>query len=182
VALVIFILVTYLNFDSDKTTIDVNATQVESVTQEIEALVENNISDINSSASDTNESTVIEDEKEATDTNVAEAPTVEPVVLPTQESANINDSLKIITNKKLWFGYIELDTENKNQKVFTGELDLDANKNWLLLFGHNNVEIELNGEIQKFEKSKNIQFLYKNGVLTQISLDEFQKLNKGNKW
>jgi hypothetical protein len=51
-----------------------------------------------------------------------------------------------------------------------------------LLFGHNNIEIELNGEIQKFEKSKNVQFLYQDGVLTQISLDEFKKLNKGNKW
>jgi hypothetical protein len=181
VAFVIFIAAIYYSIDSDKVNKDVNATQVETVTQEIEALVENNISEMNSSDLETNQSIVSQDEEDM-DLNATVESFKTQAVLPAKEIATANDSLRIIAKKRLWFGYIELDTENKTQKVFSGELDLDSKKNWLLLFGHNNIEIELNGEMQTFEKSKNVQFLYKDGVLTQISLDEFKKLNKGEKW
>lgn len=174
VAFVVFVLGIYFNIDSDTSNMDVNATQVESVTQEIEALVENNTSDLEVSFLDANQSDAVSE-----DTNAAIAP---EEVAHVSTLGDAKKSLKISTDKKLWFGYIELDTDNKTQKSFTGEFDLDASKNWLLLFGHNNIEIALDGEAQEFEKSKNIQFLYKDGVLTQISLEEFQKLNKGNKW
>jgi hypothetical protein len=176
VALIIFVVAIYYNIDSEPSNMDVNATQVESVTQEIEALVENNVSDINVSSLDENQS---EEASEETDLNGTFA---NEKIAGETTSNNTSKSLKIVANKKLWFGYIELDTENKNQKAFSGEFDLDATKNWLLLFGHNNVEIELNGQAQEFEKNKNVQFLYKDGKLTQISLDEFKKLNKGRKW
>lgn len=178
VAFVVFVLGIYYNIDSDTSNMDVNATQVESVTQEIEALVENNISDLEVSFLDANQSDEVSEDANAAVVNEE----VAHEVTSSKTSNTAKKSLKIFTDKKLWFGYIELDTENKTQKSFTGEFDLDASKNWLLLFGHNNIEIELDGQVQEFEKSKNVQFLYKDGVLTQISLEEFQKLNKGNKW
>jgi len=174
VAFVIFIVAIYYNVDFAKIDIDVNATQVESVTQEIKTLVEANVSEVNSSVPETNQN-VISDTEMNTSASLQSVSSDEKV-------QNTSNSLKIFTETKLWFGYIELNTDNKTQKVFSGELDLDSKKDWLLLFGHNNIEIELNGEKQKFEKSKNVQFLYQDGVLTQISLDEFKKLNKGNKW
>ncbi|MBA3026670.1 MAG: helix-turn-helix domain-containing protein [Sulfurimonas sp.] len=179
IALIIFILAIYYSLGSDKTDIEVNATQVQSVTQEIEVLVEDNISEKNSSAFENNTSSEFTQE---TDVNATSETIQAELDLSAQEMKSMTNSLKIIANSKLWFGYIELGTENKTQKVFSGDLDLDASKNLLLLFGHNNVEVELNGEKQEFEKNKNLQFLYKDGKLTQISLDEFKKLNKGNKW
>jgi hypothetical protein len=179
IALIIFILAIYYSLGSDKTDIEVNATQVQSVTQEMEALVEDNISENNSSAFEINTSSEL---MEGMDANAAPETLQEELDSPAKEIKSITNSLKVTANSKLWFGYIELGTENKTQKVFSGDLDLDAGKNLLLLFGHNNVEVELNGKKQEFEKNKNLQFLYKDGELTQISLDEFKKLNKGNKW
>lgn len=176
IAFIIFILGIYYSVGSDTSEMDINVTQVESVTQEIEALVENNVSDINVSSFDVNLSLQTGEEMDENETLLNEEK------LPLVSLHKGEKSLKIIANKKLWFGYIELDTENKNQKVFSGDLDLDASKNWLLLFGHNNVEVEINGQKQEFEKNKNVQFLFKDGALTQISLDEFKKLNKGEKW
>jgi hypothetical protein len=181
ISLLIFVVAIYYSIDSDTSNADINATQIESVTQEIESLVENNISEMNAPAFDANQSSLIQDE-EGFESNVNAATDVEAVAAPVKESAQLVKSLKIIAKTKLWFGYIELGTENKTQKVFSGELDLDPNKNWLLLFGHNNVEIELNGKTQEFQKDTKIQFLYKDGELTQTTLEEFRKLNKGRKW
>ncbi|DAB29417.1 MAG TPA: hypothetical protein CFH84_09595 [Sulfurimonas sp. UBA12504] len=184
IALIIFLAVAYYSLDSKSPTIDMNATQVESITQEIEALVESNmtdenITDNNLSALETNSSDLPEEEMEGNATLQTDEV---PPVIPMQESGIAMDSLKIITTKKLWFGYIELDTEDKKQIVFSDSFELDPKKNWLLRLGHNDVEIELNGEKTSFEKSKNLQFLYKDGVLQQLSLSEFKKLNKDREW
>ncbi|MBU1928215.1 helix-turn-helix domain-containing protein [bacterium] len=179
IALIIFILAIYYSLGSEKADIEVNATQVQSVTQEMEALVENNVSELNNSLNETNASSELAEDM---DVNAPSEPLQTETALPAKEMKSMANSLKILAKSKLWFGYIELGTENKTQKVFSGDLELDASKNFLLLFGHNNVEIELNGEKQEFEKNKNIQFLYKDGELSQISLDEFKKLNKGEKW
>lgn len=177
IAFIIFILGIYYSVNTEPSEKDINATQVESVTQEIEALVENNLSDNNVSSLDVSQNLPAVTEEMDENETLLNKETLSGIALNESEK-----SLKVIANKKLWFGYIELDTENKNQKSFSGDFELDASKNWLLLFGHNNIEIEINGQKQEFEKSKNVQFLYKDGALTQISLDEFKKLNKGNKW
>ncbi|MDD2905954.1 MAG: hypothetical protein PHH41_02535 [Sulfurimonas sp.] len=184
IVLIIFLAVTYYSFDSKSPAVDLNVTQVESVTQEIEALVESNktdenITDTNLSSLDTNSSDFSDEEMEINAT--LQTDEMLPVV-PAKELGATTDSLKIIANKKLWFGYIELDTEDKKQVVFSESFELDPKKNWLLRLGHNNVEIELNGEKVSFEKSKNLQFLYKEGVLQQLSVSEFKKLNKDREW
>jgi hypothetical protein len=184
IVLIIFLSVTYYSLNSKSPAVDLNVTQVENVTQEIEALVESNmtgenITDTNLSSLDTNSSDFSDEEMEINAT--LQTDEMLPVV-PAKELGATTDSLKIIANKKLWFGYIELDTEDKKQIVFSESFELDPKKNWLLRLGHNNVEIELNGEKVSFEKSKNLQFLYKEGVLQQLSVSEFKKLNKDREW
>ena len=91
-------------------------------------------------------------------------------------------SFKIIPEREVWMGYIDLSTYKKYQKTFSEEFSLDPKKDWLLAFGHGNINIELNGIIKKFKNPKNIRFSYINAQLTEISLDELKTLNKGNRW
>lgn len=104
----------------------------------------------------------------------------EPELIP-QEVEPVK-SFKIIPNSELWVGYIDLSDHKKYQKLFKGELDIDPNKNWILTLGHGYVNIEINGEVTKFNDKNNIRLLYKDSKLSKISFSEFKELNKGNKW
>jgi hypothetical protein len=178
VALIVFLLVSYFNIDTDTPAIDVNATQVASVTQEIEALVESNMTEDNLSVVDSNMSDLPDEESEVNATIQEEVVVAEPL----QTESFKTDSLKIIANEKVWFGYIEFGTDQKKQTVFSDSFELDPTKSWLLRFGHSHIEIELKGEKLNFKKGKNVQFLYQDGALKQLSMEEFKTFNKGQAW
>ncbi len=91
-------------------------------------------------------------------------------------------SFKIIPNSKVWLGYIDLQDYKRYQQVLSDEFILDPAKEWLLLFGHGYVSIEINGEIKKFTNPKNIIFSYINSELKEIDMEEFKRLNKGRGW
>jgi len=126
---------------------------------------ESNVSsiDVNSSVADIN-TTVKE---------VAEEVVVEEKVI---------NSLKFVTKTKLWLGYIDRATNKHYNKIFTGEFELDADKDWLLVFGHGFVDIVVNGEIIPFKSKENLRFSYEDGKIEALNLREFKKLNRGNKW
>ena len=93
-------------------------------------------------------------------------------------------SFKIFTKSKVWVGYIDVETNKKKHKTFRGEIDLDPNKKWLLLFGHgHNIDMFVNGELVKLRsRYYDIRFLYENSTVKMISLEEFKRLNRGRKW
>lgn len=91
-------------------------------------------------------------------------------------------SFKIITKSKVWFGYIDILTNKKRDKIFKGEFDLDPNKEWLLLFGHGYIDMYINGKIIKFSSRNNVRFEYKDGEIHAINKSEFKKLNRGRLW
>ncbi|MBU0719841.1 hypothetical protein KJ877_00720 [bacterium] len=138
-----------------------------------------------------NISGTIEDETDSVDENLTQdenatmedtgdTPAAAAVAEP--EPAEVSRSLKIIPKAKLWMGYIDADTHQKYQKLFSDELEMDANRSWLLFLGHGSVNIEVNGEAKEFRNNNNIRFLYKDGNLTQIDTEKFESLNRGNKW
>lgn len=90
--------------------------------------------------------------------------------------------LKVLPVKKVWVGYIDMKTKKKHQTFATKELEIDPNKDWLLLFGGGHITLEVNYEIQKFSSKNNMRFKYEDGKLTKIGVEEFKRLNNGNKW
>lgn len=133
------------------------------------------IADENLTASESNSSAVehnttqIEKKKEQTE------------VVPQTPKAQ-SGVLKIMPKSKVWAGYIDLQTNEKFQATSSDELLLDASKEWLLAFGHGNISIELNGVSHEFKTPKNMRFVYKNGALKQIDVEEYKTLNGGNAW
>jgi len=90
--------------------------------------------------------------------------------------------LKLITDKRKWAGYINLKTKKKYQLFVTGELEIDANKDWLLLLGGGSITLEVNHELEKYSSKRNMRFKYVDGKLSKIDIEEFKRLNNGNKW
>ena len=90
--------------------------------------------------------------------------------------------LKLLPVKRKWVGYINMKTKKKYQTFATKELVIDANQDWLLLFGGGSITLEVNHELQKFKSHKNMRFKYEDGKLTKIDVEEFKSLNNGNKW
>ncbi|WP_373035206.1 hypothetical protein [Sulfurimonas sp.] len=104
------------------------------------------------------------------------------IIEPKPEPVKVVKSFKIIPSSELWIGYIDLSTYEKYQKLFTGELEIDPNKDWILTLGHGYVKVEINGEVTEFKDKLNIRLLYKDSKISKISFSEFKELNRGNKW
>ncbi len=98
------------------------------------------------------------------------------------EAVLVPKSLKIIPNVRVWVGYIDLQTYKKYQKFVSDELVLDPEKDWVLVLGHGDLNIELNSEIQEFKTKNNLRFSYIDGVLKKITHSEFKQLNRDSEW
>jgi len=106
----------------------------------------------------------------------------ESVVVFEKETIKEPRSLKVLPRTKVWMGYIDLETHKKYQKVFRDEFIMDISKNYIIVFGHGSVNIEIDGELKKFNDKNNLRFLYQDGELSRITYKEFKRLNKGRKW
>ena len=118
-----------------------------------------------------------------TNTSVVDIVASEPkAVAKIEKIVEKEKTLKLLPKNKVWLGYINMDSNQKYQKIFTQEFALDVTKNWLLLFGAGNIKLEVNGETKKFASKKNMRFKYVDGELIKINVEEFKALNKGRKW
>lgn len=136
---------------------------------------------IDSNETNTSIAGVVEEKiPEVTDANTTLKELATTIML--EESTSEGRSLKILPKRKIWAGYINIETNQKYQKVFREEFALDVTKDWLLLFGTGTVKLEVNGENVKFSSDQNMRFKYINGVFTKITVTEFKSLNKGRKW
>jgi hypothetical protein len=89
-------------------------------------------------------------------------------------------TLGIFSKSKVWLGYIDISNNKHYQTVVDHSLELNGSKDWLLLFGHNQIQIKIDDKIQ--ERNDSIRYSYINSILTPINSEEFKKLNKGSKW
>lgn len=194
----IFILFAYFNTDileeefskkeqSDKTEIEIKSDDTAtSIEKTLLAAEENSIPlDQNQSAA--------EEIQEHAETLIKikkidqEALKEEPKGEPIQEKKPLKQEakeslLKIIPKSKVWVGYIERATGKKYQTVSANELSLDSAKDWLLTFGHGHLDIEIDGKLHKYQSANNLRFIYEDGKLKELSLDEFKELNSGKLW
>jgi len=176
VTLIILILVVFVKFFIFK-----NANVVEnSIDNTLIHDVQKNIIEANQSSAEQLSQVAVADTNESNKSEELQESFV-PLKVETEKKAAAV-SFKIIPRTKVWLGYIDVDTNKKRQITLNEELNLDANKSWLLLFGHGYIDMYIDGDIQKFDSRNKKRFLYKNGTLKTISSDEFQTLNRGFKW
>ena len=104
----------------------------------------------------------------------------EPIV-KVESGSNIQ-SFSLLPRSKVWVGYIDITKNKKYQKIVKDELVFNTKEEWLLILGHSNVDINLNGKKVFYKNRKSLRLWYKDGKLKDISLEEFKKINRGKKW
>jgi hypothetical protein len=82
----------------------------------------------------------------------------------------------------LWFGVINMQTDAHSSWRGTVEKVLNAQMNYLLFFGHGNLEIQTAKKVHKFNSDKKIYATYINGVFEKISRRDFISKNGGKIW
>ena len=181
-ALLVFASLIYITLQSPDEAVEkleVDSSLIMDVQKDIEAasIQESNLTNAETNATllDTNETS------DETNETLAE-PEAAPVELSRSEALASADSLKIVTQKKLWIGYIDRAEDKHYNKTFVGELELDANKEWLLFFGHRFVDVIIKGEKFQVASQSRARFFYKDGVLKSVDAEEFKALNKGKEW
>lgn len=169
IAAIVFFLFFFVFYDDSQKTVKPTMNENEVIQKVKEKVIE----EVNNTKSEESNETVAAPES-VEEAAVQEEPAVQEEV--------VEKSFVIKTNKKLWIGYIELETNKKSQTVFSKEFSLDPNKDWLITLGHGYVDFEVNGKEHSYKTPKGLKFLYRDGELTSISLEEFKRLNRGYVW
>ena len=89
---------------------------------------------------------------------------------------------RIVPQGKLWLGIIDAETHKRKVKTITEPLDLDAEKEWLIVTGYGYLDMECGDTTKKYRENDKLLFLYENGVCRKIDEDEFKARNKGKLW
>jgi hypothetical protein len=90
--------------------------------------------------------------------------------------------LRIVPRGKLWLGIIDAETHKRRVEIITKPLELDGEKEWLILTGYGYLDMECGDTIKKFTETDKLLFLYEHGVCQQIDQAEFKARNKGKLW
>ncbi|MDD5052316.1 MAG: hypothetical protein PHO27_06240 [Sulfuricurvum sp.] len=83
---------------------------------------------------------------------------------------------------KVWYGMINMATGERVQNVTTEPISIDLTKNWLIFLGHGRIEIESSAGKTELKEKETVRFICENGILKQISKDEFIEKNGGKNW
>lgn len=84
---------------------------------------------------------------------------------------------------KIWVGVIDLETNKRKSYLTANNIQIDLDKKQLLKTGHGQfVYVDKYGQEQKFTSKNPINLLVENGKLSQISQEEFNKINGGKAW
>ncbi len=84
---------------------------------------------------------------------------------------------------KLWFGIIDLETKKRIAKTTGDPYEIESKGRKLLITGHGRFEIsDAFGNLFRFNDAKKHYFLIDDGMVKEIPLDEFKRLNGGKVW
>jgi hypothetical protein len=192
IALILLVIAVFYTTRSAKETLDVAVPTTE--TKIVKAAkksihLEANSDEENTTESDLSQEKTLPSDESSADENQTIIPTVKTEMIQEEQKAPelekaavVHHTFSIVPRKKVWLGYIDLSSGKKYQKIFSGRLDLDGNKEWLLYFGHGYVNLELDDTLKEFHDRHKLRLLYKDGTVKKISVSEFKKLNKGKAW
>lgn len=77
---------------------------------------------------------------------------------------------------------IDMATGARIQNITADPITIDTAKNWLIFLGHGRVEIDSTGGKTVLKEKETIRFVCENGVLKQITREEFIERNGGKNW
>ena len=139
--------------------VEANSSQEQSSENEQETPIDQNITQ--------EENLTVADEQNASSSISSEA------ILP---------KVTIIPKRKLWIGIIYLDNFKRKNYITSSPVELNTSRDQLIVTGHGKLQIDSDGEIEDFNSTKKMRFIYRAGVLEVIDRNTFKLYNRGKDW
>ncbi len=122
-----------------------------------------------------------EDEQSIQNTDSASSAAQE-LETPDKPAINLLDNIIIHPRTKMWIGMIDAKTLKRETKATRKPIRLDGTKEWLIITGHGQFDLECGEERERFAGSKGVMILYGYGVCDVITESEFRAKNRGRLW
>jgi cytoskeletal protein RodZ len=121
----------------------------------------------------------VQDNQTQSSQNVASGTQTSAVAMPKRT----NKAASISPNIEIWVGVIDLVTFSRSTYLQGWDIKLDTSKEQLVVTGHGDFRLKMEGEPIKYFNPQNMIYLHiKDGAVTQISEEEFVQLNRGKNW
>lgn len=91
-------------------------------------------------------------------------------------------SITLIPRKKLWVGIVYLDNHKRKVYVTTSPIELNTSRDQLIVTGHGVLDIDIDGNITKYNSRHKLRFLYRANELEPIDAITFKQYNRGKNW
>jgi len=96
-----------------------------------------------------------------------------------KQEKTIDNNLTIEPKTRLWVGEIDLSTHKKRSYTKDSNISIPINDNALIVTGHGYFKLFYKDKKFDFSRKSPIRFFIKDDNISQITKDEFIKLNKG---
>ena len=179
----------------DKAKIETNQTSafqsapvVQEAATSLGVKVEERIIETNSSNSTVQAVVVSIDENltrktEANDTNTSSIPLP---MLPESNTTLVKNLPKnsaiIMPTKRIWIGFVNLETFARKESTSDQNITVDLTKNQIIKTGNGFFKLSYDGSIEDFTEQGSTRFLVESGVIKKISEEKFIELNRGKNW
>ncbi len=90
--------------------------------------------------------------------------------------------ITIVPRKKLWVGIVYLDNYKRRSFVTSKPIELNTSRDQLIVTGHGVLDIDIDGQVQKYNDRRKLRFLYRAGELEKIDAKIFKQYNRGKNW
>jgi len=94
----------------------------------------------------------------------------------------INPMITIVPKQKVWVGIVYLDDYSKKSFITSNPIELNTSRDQLIVTGHGNIDIEIDGNVTNYTQKGKLRFLYRAKELEKIDKETFLKYNRGKNW
>ncbi|EAJ2879841.1 hypothetical protein A0X34_07650 [Campylobacter coli] len=167
--------VVVIDNQAEENNTEANLTQVQETVQDL---------DLNNTKKEVKQISTIENNTSIKEENLSKNDSLAKI---NQENTQIlkplNKEAHFKASGKIWVGLIDLSNYRKTSLVKENDFNLSLEVNRLVLTGAAALSVfDESGKEQKFPAGNSKRFLIKDGKITNISVAEFMKLNKGKEW
>lgn len=119
----------------------------------------------------------------AIENNISDAnDTVEQIVPQQTALQSTAQDIKIIPQKNIWVGIIDVTTKEKKEYSGKNEIVLDKTKKQIIVVDGAYISLMNGNEETKYAQDGRIRFMLEDGKIKEIRFAQFKELNNGKAW
>lgn len=165
IGLLVLIFVAFMAYDGD--------------TKEVVVPPVPKVVDLNDTNDILDENHTVQNNNEA---NVTNANSENNTTMPQGELNVTSSALKIVPMKKLWFGMVDITTQAKSDQIIDKPFDINLTKPMVIVTSKATFSLQNQNSKKDYRDYKKHYFKIENGILSEITRNQFVLLGGPKKW